>query len=71
LGNKQIIQDILLAWAENNIKLKGTDGSGNWDSKGYQIPSTMGVFAQYYGLHYRSFTYSDEQRTRVDAHLKK
>ena len=71
MGNKQIMQDILLAWAENNIKLKGTDGSENWDSKGYQIPSTMGVFAQYYGLHYRSFTYSDKQRTSVDTHLKK
>lgn len=71
MGNKQIMQDILLAWSDNNISLKGTGGSGNWTTKGYQIPSTMGVFAQYYGLHYRSFNYSDKQRTRVDAHLKK
>jgi hypothetical protein len=71
MGNKQIMQDILLAWAVNNVRLKGTGGPGDWTTKGHQIPSTMGVFAQYYGLHYRSFTYSEKQRTRVDAHFKK
>ena len=71
MGNKQIMQDILLAWADNNISLKGSGGPGNWTTKGYQIPSTMGIFAQYYGVHYLSFTYSDKQRTRIDAHLKK
>lgn len=69
-GNKQYMADILLAWADNNVSLKGTGGPGNWTTLGYQIPSTMGTFAQYYGFHYQSFPFTDEQRSRVDAHLK-
>lgn len=71
MGNKQIMQDIFLAWADNDVNLLGSGGPNNWTGKGYQVPSTFGVFAQYYGLHYNAFTYTDTERKKVDSYLKK
>ena len=71
MGKKKIMQDILLAWTMNDVNLLGSGGPNNWTGKGYQVPSTFGVFSQYYGLHYHSFTFKDDERSKVDAYLKK
>ena len=69
-GNKDLMGGIMLHWANENLKLRKNFNKKNFNVKGYQLPSMVGVFSQYYALHYPLFNYTDEERAKVDAHLK-
>ena len=69
--NPQIIGDVLLEWASNkedplvvihNPKL-------GMQTAGYQIPSVIGTFAQFYALWYDEIAYTPEERELVDSYM--
>ena len=68
-GNKDILADILLHWAESNHSFHVSHSLQDFNPKGYQIPSILGVYSQVYAIHYPSFNFKDEQRTKVDNYL--
>ena len=69
-GNKNLMAGIMLNWANENLKLKQKFNKNDFNPEGYQLPSMVGMFAQYYALHYASFDYTDSARAKVDSHLK-
>ena len=69
--NKDILADILLHWAESNHSFHIRSSLNDFDPKGYQLPSVLGVYSQVYAIHYPSFNFTDEQRTKVDSYLTK
>ena len=68
-GNKDILADILLYWAENNHSFHISPSLEDFDPKGYQLPSVLGVYSQVYAIHYPSFNFTNEQRTKVNNYL--
>ena len=71
-SNPQIVGDILLTWAsakKDPMFVIPTTKSGDYNVAGYDIPSTIGTFAQSYGLWYDEIAYTPEERERVDAYI--
>ena len=71
--NPQIIGDILLSWASTKkdpmIAKKTTKAIG-YNVSGYDIPSTLGTFAQFYAVWYNGINYTQQERGLVNTYLK-
>ena len=71
-SNPQIIGDILLTWAsatKDPMFVIPVTKSGGYNIAGYDIPSTIGTFAQSYAFWYDEIAYTIEERKRVDSYL--
>jgi hypothetical protein len=71
-SNPQIVGDILLTWAsakKDPMFVIPTTKSGGYNVAGYDIPSTIGTFAQSYAIWYDEIAYTPEERKRVDAYM--
>ena len=71
-SNPQIIGDILLTWAsatKDPMFVIPVTKSGGYNVAGYDIPSTIGTFAQSYAFWYDEIAYTIEERKRVDSYL--
>ena len=68
--NPQIVGDILLSWAsaENDPMVWDRFYNG-FNGAGYQVPSTIGTFAQFYALWYDKIVFTSEQRKLVDDYM--
>ena len=58
--NPQIIGDILLFWAsakKDPMIAKKTTKAIGYNVSGYDIPSTLGTFAQFYAVWYKEINY--------------
>ena len=71
--NPQIIGDTLLSWASTKkdpmIAKKTTKAIG-YNVSGYDIPSTLGTFAQFYAVWYNGINYTQQERELVNTYLK-
>mgnify|MGYP000029313107 CR=1 FL=1 len=69
----QIIGDVLLEWASNKkdplVVIHNPDIA--MQTAGYQIPSVLGTFTQFYALWYDEINYTSEERELVDSYLTK
>lgn len=68
-NNPQIIGDILLHWAsakKDPMIVKRTSG---YNVAGYDLPSTLGTFAQFYAVWYNEINYSKQERQLVNKYL--
>ena len=74
IGNKnpQIIGDILLHWASAKkdpmIEKKTTKAIG-YNVSGYDIPSTIGTFTQFYAVWYNEINFTEQERQLVNKYL--
>jgi hypothetical protein len=72
--NSQIIGDILLSWAsaeKDPMIAKKTTKAIGYNVSGYDIPSTIGTFVQFYAVWYNEINYTKQERELVDTYLKK
>ena len=69
--NPQLIGDIMLAWASNPIDPMVVihNPKLGMQTAGYQLPSTLGTFAQFYAMWYDEIAYTPEDRELVDAYM--
>ena len=71
-NNPQIIADILLSWASAKkdpmVKKKTTKAIG-YNVSGYDIPSTIGTFAQFYAVWYNEISFKEKERQLVNNYL--
>jgi predicted membrane protein len=68
--NPQVVGDILLAWASaDKDPIVWRIVVGDFSSAGYQLPSTIGTFSQFYALWYNEIAYTPEERKRVDDYM--
>ena len=70
--NPQLIGDILLFWAsakKDPMIAKKTTKAIGYNVSGYDIPSTIGTFAQFYAVWYKEINYTDQERELVNAYL--
>ena len=69
--NPQVVGDILLAWA--SVDKDPIVWSKYYGDKpalaGYQLPSTIGTFSQFYALWYNEIAYTPGERKRVDDYM--
>ena len=73
-SNPQIIGDILLTWAsasKDPMFVIPVTKSGGYNVAGYDIPSTIGTFAQSYAFWYDEIEYTPDERKRVDSYMTK
>ncbi|MDC3316172.1 alginate lyase family protein [Candidatus Thioglobus sp.] len=73
-SNPQILRDILLTWAsatKDPMFVIPVTKSGGYNVAGYDIPSTIGTFAQSYAFWYDEIEYTPDERKRVDAYMTK
>ena len=73
-SNPQILGDVLLTWAsakKDPMFVIPNPKSGEYNVAGYDIPSTIGTFAQSYALWYDEITYTPDERKRVDYYMTK
>ncbi len=71
-SNPQILGDIILTWAsatKDPMLVIPVTKSGGYNVAGYDIPSTIGTFAQSYAIWYDEIAYTPEERKRVDSYL--
>lgn len=71
--NIEPLQEILLSWASNPkdvMKVKITNPR-DFNTSGYDIPSTLGTFGQLYAVWYDDFRYTPSERKLVDAYMTK
>ena len=70
--NPQLIGDILLFWAsakKDPMIAKKTTKAIGYNVSGYDIPSTIGTFAQFYAVWYKEISYTDLERELVNTYL--
>ena len=70
--NPQLIGDILLFWAsakKDPMIAKKTTKAIGYNVSGYDIPSTIGTFAQFYAVWYKEINYTDQERELVNTYL--
>jgi len=70
--NPQLIGDILLFWAsakKDPMIAKKTTKSIGYNVSGYDIPSTLGTFAQFYAVWYNEINFTDQERELVNKYL--
>ena len=67
----QIIGDIMLDWASNPVDPLTViyNSKINVQTAGYQLPSVLGTFAQFYALWYDEVVYTSAERKLVDAYM--
>ena len=73
-SNPQILADILLTWAsatKDPMFVIPVTKSGGYNVAGYDIPSTIGTFAQSYAFWYDEIEYTPDERKRVDSYMTK
>ena len=71
-NNPQIIGDILLFWAsakKDPMIAKKTTKAIGYNVSGYDIPSTLGTFAQFYAVWYKEINYTNQERELVNTYL--
>ena len=68
-NNPQIIGDILLHWASVKKDLMIVKRASGYNVAGYDIPSTIGTFAQFYAVWYNEINYSKQERQLVNKYL--
>ena len=72
INNPQIIGDILLHWTSAKkdpmVKKKTTKAIG-YNVSGYDIPSTIGTFAQFYAVWYNEISFTEQERQLVNKYL--
>ena len=68
-NNPQIIGDILLHWASAKKDLMIVKRVSGYNVAGYDIPSTIGTFAQFYAVWYNEINYSKQERQLVNKYL--
>ena len=70
-SNPQIIGDILLTWASasKDPMFVVPFADPRHRTAGYDLPSTIGTFAQSYAFWYDEITYTRDERKRVDAYM--
>ena len=71
--NPQIIGDILLSWAsasKDPMFVVPFEHPAH-TTAGYNIPSNIGTFAQFYAFWYDEIEYTPDERKRVDAYMTK
>ena len=69
--NPQRLGDILLSWAsasKDPMTVVPFEHPAHM-AAGYDIPSTIGTFAQFYAFWYDEIEYTPEERKRVDAYM--
>ena len=74
LSNPQVIGDVLLKWAsakKDPMVFILNKKSNVYHVAGYDIPSTLGTFAQFYALWYDEIEYTPEDREQVDSYMTK
>jgi len=70
--NPQLIGDILLFWAsakKDPMIAKKTTKTIGYNVSGYDIPSTLGTFAQFYAVWYKEINYTNQERELVNTYL--
>jgi len=72
-SNPQILADILLTWASatKDPMIVVPFADPRHTTAGYDLPSTIGTFAQFYALWYDEITYTPDERKRVDSYMTK
>ena len=68
-NNPQIISDILLSWASAKKDPMIVKRASGYNVAGYDIPSTIGTFAQFYAVWYKEINYTKQERQLVDKYL--
>ena len=68
-NNPQIIGDILLHWASVKKDLMIVKRASGYNVAGYDLPSTLGTFAQFYAVWYNEINYSKQERQLVNKYL--
>ena len=68
-NNPQIIGDILFHWASAKKDLMIVKRASGYNVAGYDIPSTIGTFAQFYAVWYNEINYSKQERQLVNKYL--
>jgi hypothetical protein len=71
-NNPQIIGDILLSWAsakKDPMIAKKTTKAIGYNVSGYDIPSTLGTFAQFYAVWFNEIDYTQQERKSVNLYL--
>ena len=67
--NPQIIGDILLSWASAKKDPMIVKRASGYNVAGYDIPSTIGTFAQFYAVWYKEINYTEKERQLVNKYL--
>ena len=68
-NNPQIIGDILLSWASAKKDPMIVKRASGYNVAGYDIPSTIGTFAQFYAVWYKEINYTEKERQLVNKYL--
>jgi hypothetical protein len=68
-NNPQIIGDILLYWASAKKDPMIVKRGSGYNVAGYDLPSTLGTFAQFYAVWYNEINYSKQERQLVNKYL--
>lgn len=68
-NNPQIIGDILLHWASAKKDPMIVKRRSGYNVAGYDLPSTLGTFAQFYAVWYNEINYSKQERQLVNKYL--
>ena len=68
-SNPQIIGDILLSWGSAKKDPMIVKRASGYNVAGYDIPSTIGTFAQFYAVWYKEINYTKQERQLVDKYL--
>ena len=70
-NNPQILGDILLSWASasKDPMTVVPFADPRHTSAGYDLPSTIGTFAQFYAFWYDEIAFTPDERQRVDAYM--
>ena len=68
-NNPQIIGDILLHWASAKKDPMIVKRGSGYNVAGYDLPSTLGTFAQFYAVWYNEINYSKQERQLVNKYL--
>ena len=68
-NNPQIIGDILLSWASAKKDPMIVKRASGYNVAGYDIPSTIGTFAQLYAVWYKEINYTEKERQLVNKYL--
>ena len=68
-NNPQIIGDVLLSWASLKKDPMVVKRKTGYNVSGYDIPSTIGTFAQFYAIWYNEINYTEQERQLVNNYL--
>ena len=68
--NPQVVGDILLSWASaDKDPMVWNKYYKGYNLAGYDIPSAIGTFTQFYALWYNEIAYTPKERKRVDDYM--